>query len=55
MLKDGVIYWVSEVIGNKEIFLQQDGTTSHTSRIVQKRRKTISRHFGQSNYGPRIH
>ena len=35
MLKDKVVFWVKKVTGNKEITLQQDGATSHTTRLVQ--------------------
>ena len=35
MLKDKVVLWVTKVTGNKEITLQQDGTTPHTTRLVQ--------------------
>ena len=35
MLKETVLLWVQKAIANEDITFQQDGATSHTSRLVQ--------------------
>ena len=36
MLEDKVVPWVSKVIGDEGIILQQDGATSHSTRMIQE-------------------
>jgi len=52
MLKDKVVPWVENVVGNDGITLQQDGATSHTARMVQDWCKDNFRAFWPKDLWP---